>query len=133
MSNNRLVNIMGIGELVSLRELLLDNNSITELPEEIANLKNLKQLFLNNNNVDQYCKVKSSLSAVESSFTTQSIPAEFLRNTGVIKIMLSGNPITKSDLLRFEGIDSFLERVREVQDKNLSGGALSDNSLFGLD
>ena len=46
---------------------------------------------------------------------------------------LFGNPITKVDVMKFDGVEVFLERRKLQKDKSFSGGASSDHSLFGLD
>lgn len=51
MRNNKLVELptVGLNELEDLRSLLLENNQITKLPEEIANVRTLSALSMSEN------------------------------------------------------------------------------------
>lgn len=120
LSSNRIVSLEGIGELVNLLDLYLDDNMITSLPEEISLLVKLKKLSLKRN----------KLTIVPNK--PQVIPASFLINSTLDNIDLDGNPLNKADVLQLEGMDQFLERRKALKDKNMNGGALQDYSLFGL-
>eukprot|EP01034_Spumella_vulgaris_P030228 gene30228-37401_t len=51
----------------------------------------------------------------------------------LIDLYLDDNLLTdKAELLAFEGMEAFLERRKNLKDKSLSGGALMDYTLFGL-
>ena len=53
-------------------------------------------------------------------------------NTQLDEILLSGNlMLSKKMLLRFDGIDSFVERRKKSKDRNLAGGVVDDLSIFG--
>ena len=62
----------------------------------------------------------------------QSIPKAIFEETSLNRIDLSGNQmISKSIVMGFEGIDDFIERRKKTLDRNLAGGAVVDNTLFG--
>eukprot|EP00602_Paraphysomonas_sp_CaronLab_P002407 CAMPEP_0185034884 /NCGR_PEP_ID=MMETSP1103-20130426/25232_1 /TAXON_ID=36769 /ORGANISM="Paraphysomonas bandaiensis, Strain Caron Lab Isolate" /LENGTH=192 /DNA_ID=CAMNT_0027571713 /DNA_START=255 /DNA_END=833 /DNA_ORIENTATION=+ len=124
LSHNRITSLEGIGHLVSLTHLYLDHNQLREVPVEVRHLKVLKLISLKYNVIEK--------DAVSSA--GQSIPAELFLETIVDHINLEGNTgLTKADVLKFEGIDAFLERRQKGKDKTLYGGALTDFSLFGID
>jgi leucine-rich repeat protein SHOC2 len=124
LSGNRLENLLGIGQLVCLVELNLDDNNITELPEEICNLTKLRAISLKRNKI-----AKTALNS-----TNQSIPEKFFTDTSIDNINLQGNiELKQSEVLKFIGIEVFLQRRKLIKDKTLFGGALTDSSLFGLE
>jgi hypothetical protein len=124
LSGNRICSLEGIGELVALQALSLDDNCLVEIGVELSLLVRLRRLSLKNNRI--------GLHAV--SFQGQSIAAEVFQLTSLDSIDLSGNTSLRNvDVFKFEGVEGYLERRKQVQDKALSGGALSDQSLFGLE
>lgn len=125
LSCNRIKSLIGIGTLVSLITLLLDDNQITEIPEEACNLVKLKNISLKNNNI-----LKKSLTNNEK----QSIPLSFFQLTKIENMDLKGNMnINKSMISGFEGIEFFIERRKKSKDKSIQGGAMTTLDLFGLD
>eukprot|EP01041_Mallomonas_annulata_P009206 gene9206-19089_t len=124
LDNNQLTTIIGIGSLISLVTLYINDNQLTELPIEISRLVKLKHISLKRNN----------LSIVSPISNTQSIPAEFLIQTSVEHISLDGNMKLKTaELMRYAGMDAFLERRKRTKDKHMTGGIAIDHTLFGLD
>ena len=124
LSGNRIETMVGIGSLSSLVMVNFDDNQIVEISPDAAQLTKLRQISLKKNRI-----AKRAI-----SFEGQSIPADFFVNTSVEKIDLEGNlQLQKSDVLEFDGIDTFLERRKRNKEKNLQGGAMTDFSLFGLD
>lgn len=125
LNNNRIESLTGIELLVSLEEINLDDNLLTELPETICVLTKLKKISLARN---RFAKHSTSRPG------EQSIPAGLLQNSALDHIELAGNTgITREDIMSFVGIDKFLERRQALKEKNFSGGALSETGLFGLD
>jgi Leucine-rich repeat (LRR) protein len=125
LGNNRIENVNGIGDLVALVILNLDDNNLCELPEEMSQLVKLRQISLKNNRI----------STKAASHGGQSIPASFFEKTSIDTIDLGGNPaaLQKQQLLQMEGVNAFIERRRKQKDKQFSGGVTMDTSLFGLD
>ena len=124
-TGNRIKSLSGIGSLVALVILILDNNHIEEIPEDASSLVRLKQISMKHNRLQ-----KMSPSNPEK----QSIPASFFRLTMVDNIALTGNSeLKKADVLGFSGIEIFIERRRKSKEKSLHGGAMTDFDLFGLD
>ena len=124
LNSNRIATIIGIGNLINLIDLFLDDNMITELPEEVSQLTKVKKISIKRNKI-------TNISSINSS--EQSIPSNLFTSTGILNIDLEGNPINKSDIMKFNGVESFLERRKSLKNKALLGGGLNDNSLFGLD
>jgi len=124
MQSNRIESLYGIELLISLEEINLDDNLLCDLPEQICALTKLKKISLARN---RFTKVSSQRPG------EQSIPAGLLQNSALDHIELAGNAITKAEVLKFQGIDKFLERRQALKDKNFSGGALMEVTLFGLD
>jgi len=124
LSHNRIESMVGIGTLTALTILLLDDNSIVEVPKEASNLKLLKKVSLKNNRIG-----KRSITLIPEE---QSIPECFFTETPVDAIDLTGNPITNTEINRFHGVEIFYERNRLLKEKNLTGGAYLDFSVFGL-
>ena len=100
LNNNRLETLQGIGALVSLTELNVDDNMLTELPDEICLLVNIRLITMANNRIGKTAK----------SHSGQSIPADFLRNSDVGQLKLTGNTITKTELMGFDGMDEFFRK-----------------------
>jgi len=112
--------------LVSLVELLLDNNVIVSLPDEIGQLKVLKSLSLKNNHI----QVNSTQWSAKNP---QPIPQSLFVDTLLIDLNLHGNDrLTSTEINQFEGFQVFLNRRKNVKDKNLQGGAMIDTSVCGL-
>lgn len=124
LSSNRIESLYGIDMLVSLEEVNLDDNLLEELPESICALTKLKKISLLRNRFTKTAVTREG----------QSIPAGLLENSAVDHIDLMGNVgITRADVMAFKGIDKFLERRQALKEKNFSGGALIETTLFGLD
>ena len=123
LGHNRIENLLGIGDMIGLVNLNLDDNNICELPEEMCQLVRLRQISLKNNR----------LSKKAVSHDGQSIPASFLLQTMVDNIDLFGNPLQKAQVLELDGIQAFIERRKKTKDKSFQGGALTEQSIFGLD
>ena len=78
--------------------------------------------------------MNNRISKLAVTFDGQSIHADVFKHTALESLNLTGNTdLRNADVFKFEGIDMYLERRKKVQDKALSGGALSDSSLFGLE
>ena len=123
-SNNRLENIEAIGMLISLQIVNLDENKLMEIPASFSNLRALKKISLKNN----------FLLPTAPSTGNQSIPATVFTETGMDTLDLAGNTnIRKADLMKFEGVDVFLDRRKKSKDKAFAGGAMSDYSMFNID
>ena len=128
LSFNRLTTTAGLGFLVKVVVLILDNNELLELTEDVSNCRVLKLLSLKHN----HFQVKSLTNSTNS--TKNSIPASLFINTVVERIDLEGNKaLCTEDVMHFEGVDVFLERRKVAKDKVLLTGALSSTSLFGLE
>jgi Leucine-rich repeat (LRR) protein len=124
LSSNRLISTVGIGTLIKLQELKLDDNLIEELDDEIGNLTQLKYLSIKRN----------SLAPKTKDGSRQSMPAALFTNTILDHLELAGNgKLSKNIVLKFEGIDSFLVRRQATRVKNFNTGAMVDHSVFGLD
>ena len=92
----------------------------------VGQLKKLKALSLKNN----YIQVKST------NFThanPQPIPASVFQDTLLIDLNLHGNQMTNTQLNEFEGFDIFLERRKKKKTTALTGGALVNLSVCGLE
>jgi Leucine-rich repeat (LRR) protein len=133
LTNNRIISLVGIGSLVSLVDLYIDDNLLVELPEEICLLLRLRKLSAKRNKLVNLRSSSSTHPNSTSEEPYQCIPTLFLTNTTVENLDLEGNVnLTKAELLSFNGMDAFLERRKNLKDKALSGGALMDYTLFGL-
>ena len=121
LSSNSIVVLDGIGQLVSLVWLKLDDNEITFIPHEVGNLTKLKNISLKNNFISK--KVDDQ----------QSISAELFTHTSAEEINLQGNRLTKDDLMKFDGVEAFLNRREKNKNKLLQGGGMLDFSVFGLE
>lgn len=125
LSSNRIESLYGIDALVALVEVTLDDNRLVELPESICVLVKLRRISLARNRIGKYAVTRPG---------QQSIPAALLENSELDHIDLSGNPgICRADVMSFAGVDQFLARRQALKDKNFSGGALTDGTLFGLE
>lgn len=124
LSGNRITTLDGIGNIVTVIELYLNNNEISEIPAEIGNLHNL-QIFAMKNN---------KLTKTAISYPGQSISAALFIETDLRNCDLTGNEgLTTAEVFKFDGVEVFLQRRKGLKDKNLLGGALMDTSLFGLE
>jgi len=112
LSGNHLAAVDGIGVLVGLVELNLDNNYITSLPTEMEKLLKLKALSLRHNKIT----VKSTMF---TSSNPQPIPKGLFVNTLVVDLNLEGNAMTNTQLNEFEGFHEFLDRRQKVKNKTL--------------
>ena len=106
--------------MVALTELILDNNVIVSIPNELGHVKKLKALSLRNNYI-QY------------GVNPQPIPTSVFEDTLLIEFNLHGNPMTNTQLNEFEGFDTFLERRKKKKTTAISGGALVNMSVCGLE
>lgn len=123
LSHNQLVTLEGIENLVALEELNCDYNSIFEFPEGIACARSLRTLSARHNQLSP-----------PSSLGRQCIPASVLEHTALQSLQLEGNTLLNNKIIMdFSGISAFIDRRHKVKDKSLSGGALTNMSLFGLD
>ena len=110
-----------ICNLPSLNDLNLDNNVIVSLPTSIGKLSKLKVLSVRNNHISG--KIPNS---------PQPLPKELWTDTLIIDMNLHGNPMTSTQLNTMDGFDAFLKRRREVKNKDILGGAMTDLSVCGL-
>ena len=123
LSQNNLVDLPAeiYSNLTNLVELTLDDNQIISLPDELGQLKKLKVLSLKRN-------------LISGTVTPQALPTSLFTETSVIDLNLQGNnQITSTQLNEFDGFDKFLERRKEVKNKDLSGfDQLSGKFTCGL-
>jgi Leucine-rich repeat (LRR) protein len=125
LSNNRVQSTEGLGQLVRLNILILDNNLLTELTEDLAALTSLKRISVKHNKIG-----KRSTKNPDA----YSIPEAFLVNSSVEKIELTGNTnLRNNDLMQFDGMNAFLERRNKAADKNFATGGMVSFNVFGLD
>jgi Leucine-rich repeat (LRR) protein len=122
LSNNRLNSTVGIGILVALIDLNLDNNNISEVSEDLSSCVVLKHLSLKSN--------KLSGKAADGR---QSIPSRIFTDTLLDEIVLSGNAmLSRAMVWAFDGVDVFVARRKQNRDRNLAGGAgAQDLNIFG--
>ncbi|RHY04055.1 hypothetical protein DYB36_007394 [Aphanomyces astaci] len=139
--NNQLTSLPScMSSLVGLETLDVAQNLIAELPPGIAECVQLKEVNVDHNRL-QYvpsalvkCKKLTSLFARHNCLgPTQSFAPEFLVNSTVNVMQLEGNPLTKHDFEAMEGVSAFLERRKNLKDKEIHGGLSTDVSLCGLD
>lgn len=122
LSSNNLATVPEtISNLPSLNELNLDNNVIVSLPSAIGKLSKLKVLSVRNNHISG--KIPNS---------PQPLPKELWVDTLLIDMNLHGNPMTSTELNAMDGFDTFLIRRRDVKNKDILGGAMTDLSVCGL-
>jgi len=145
LQGNRIISIEGIGHLTNLEDLLLDENCLTEVPDEVALLVKLRSISLKSNRIGKYCPLSPQEEQRQASAEAlsekqlyelqhrQSISAGLFTHTSVVSINLMGNIVKKEEVLSFEGVDVFLQRRKLSKDKSFAGGALTDHSIFGLD
>ncbi len=122
LSFNQLESIHGLGVLVSLIELKLDNNNITEISADLSLCQKLKHISVSNNKISG-----------KNSIGEQSIPSGIFIDTQLDELILNGNSmLSKKMIYDFEGIDIFIERRRKSKDRNIIGGAAADDlDIFG--
>ena len=106
LSGNQLASVDSLWVLSNLVEIQLDDNVIVSLPPEMGTLKKLKVLSLRNN-------------AITATSQPQPLPAALFTDTPLIDLNLHGNPMTNTELNRFEGFPDFLERRQKVKKKTL--------------
>eukprot|EP00636_Phaeomonas_parva_P004136 CAMPEP_0118878170 /NCGR_PEP_ID=MMETSP1163-20130328/18187_1 /TAXON_ID=124430 /ORGANISM="Phaeomonas parva, Strain CCMP2877" /LENGTH=276 /DNA_ID=CAMNT_0006813971 /DNA_START=87 /DNA_END=917 /DNA_ORIENTATION=- len=106
----------------SLQEFILDDNFLTMLPESMCELRNLKTLSLKRNRIGP--KPRDG---------PQGIPESLLTSTPVQALELEGNPLSKEDLMEFEGVQAFSERRLTLKNKSMAGGAATSFDFCGLD
>ena len=117
LCNNRLDTIEGIGNLINLVVLVLDDNNLKGLNNEFGALTKIKRLSVKRNKLGPRSKEDSN---------EQSISAELFTNTNLDDLNLEGNTkLTKAHVLSMNGIDAFMERRRKSKDKNFKGGGNS--------
>jgi Leucine-rich repeat (LRR) protein len=125
------------GGLPSLQTLNLEKNAITDIPE--LNLPELLELNLDSNRVTHVgavivaMKKLRTLSMRHNKIGPASLASELFLETPVSVLNLEGNPLTKKDLLDCDGIQSFLDRRKELKDRNLMGGAFVSLSVCGIE
>jgi len=125
LSSNKITSIDGIGALLGLVELLMDDNLILAIPSEIGNLHKLRMISLERNRLVGYNTQPG---------VPQCLPKEMFESTVVISISLKGNlELTKKDVAKFDGVDVFMNRRKDSKDRNLSGGAMDDFEVFGIE
>lgn len=122
LSGNQIQSLQGIAMVISLTDLCLDDNLISEIPEEVSSLSKLKRISLKRNRIGS--------KAV--TFDGQSIHEKVFTDSNIESIDLEGNPIKKSTITNFNGVEAFLERRKKLKEKNLMMGASTDLELFGL-
>lgn len=108
-----------IATLVKLNDLNLDDNALTKLPASMGKLTQLKVLSLRRNKI--------------ALTDPQPLPEELWKNTPLIDLNLHGNPMTTTQLNTMDGYDAFLARRREVKNKDILGGAMTDLEGCGLE
>ena len=108
-----------IGSLVKLNDLNLDDNALTKVPASMGKLTQLKVLSLRRNKI--------------ALTDPQPLPEELWKNTPLIDLNLHGNPMTTTQLNTMDGYDAFLVRRREVKNKDILGGAMTDLEGCGLE
>uniref|UniRef100_A0A7S4EEF1 Uncharacterized protein n=1 Tax=Pseudo-nitzschia australis TaxID=44445 RepID=A0A7S4EEF1_9STRA len=119
LSSNNLATVPeSIANLLSLNDLNLDNNVVVSLPSAVGRLKKLKVLSLRKNHI--------------SATNPQPLPKELWTDTLLIDMNLHGNPMTSTQLNAMDGYDVFLSRRREVKNKDILGGAMTDLEGCGL-
>jgi Leucine-rich repeat (LRR) protein len=124
LSGNRLESIEGIGNLVNLVLVTLDDNRLQELSLDFTGLVKIKKLSIRNNNLHAKAVTREG----------QSIPEGLFITTALENLDLQGNiQLKKTEILAFNGIETFLERRRANKEKGISGGAMTDLGLFGLE
>jgi Leucine-rich repeat (LRR) protein len=127
LSKNQLAAVPAeISNLKQLMELNLDDNVIVSLPDTVGELKNLKQLSLRNNHISVH-------STTFSDTNPQPLPALLFTDTPLIDLNLHGNPMTNTQLNMMEGYDTFLDRRQKVKKTAITGGALTDLDVCGLE
>mmetsp|Transcript_20195 Transcript_20195/g.23113 ORF Transcript_20195/g.23113 Transcript_20195/m.23113 type:complete len:310 (+) Transcript_20195:136-1065(+) len=130
-SNNVATVPENIANLPALNELNLDNNVIVSLPSTIGKLSKLKVLSLRNNHLS----VSENHNTNTNNSTTtnpQPLPRQLWVDTLIIDINLHGNPMTNTQLNTMDGYDIFLERRRDIKNKDILGGAMTDLEGCGL-
>ena len=126
LSSNNLATVPeGIAGLSGLAELNLDDNVIVGLPRAIGKLTKLKVLSLRRNHL--------SMGNRRNRDDPQPLPEELWRDTLLIDLNLHGNPMTTTQLNTMDGYDVFLSRRREVKNKDILGGAMTDLEGCGLE
>mmetsp|Transcript_21939 Transcript_21939/g.52209 ORF Transcript_21939/g.52209 Transcript_21939/m.52209 type:complete len:284 (-) Transcript_21939:232-1083(-) len=121
LSSNNLATVPEtIADLIGLTELNLDDNVIVGLPAAVGKLTKLKVLSLRRNR----------LSAGDHP---QPLPEELWTDTLLIDLNLHGNPMTATQLNAMDGYDAFLSRRREIKNKDILGGAMTDLDVCGLE
>ncbi len=123
LCHNKIESVYGIERLVNLKEIILDNNNLSELPESISKLAKLHTLTLAHNKLEK----------ISASTGQQSIPKTLFLMISLQALVLTGNPLTKAEVLEMEGMDEFLVKRKILKDKTILGGGMVDLSLFGLD
>lgn len=120
LSSNNLTTLPEtIESLPKLAELNLDDNFLANLPESIGNLHQLKVLSLRRNKI--------------ALRDPQPLPEKLWTNTPLIDLNLHGNPMTTTQLNTMDGYETFLSRRREVKNKDILGGAMTDLEGCGLE
>eukprot|EP00534_Pseudo-nitzschia_fraudulenta_P005125 CAMPEP_0201137792 /NCGR_PEP_ID=MMETSP0850-20130426/55596_1 /ASSEMBLY_ACC=CAM_ASM_000622 /TAXON_ID=183588 /ORGANISM="Pseudo-nitzschia fraudulenta, Strain WWA7" /LENGTH=289 /DNA_ID=CAMNT_0047409165 /DNA_START=30 /DNA_END=899 /DNA_ORIENTATION=- len=146
LSNNSLSAIPrsifnGSNPLKMLEKLDLSSNNLSSVPESIANAKALNELNLDDNGLSDLPPAIGKLAKLKvlslrrnklSPKDPQPLPKELWTSTLLIDLNLHGNPMTTTQLNTMDGYDTFLSRRREVKNKDLLGGAMTDLEGCGL-
>ncbi|OQR84424.1 hypothetical protein ACHHYP_13392 [Achlya hypogyna] len=138
--NNRLSAFPStIGALPSVEAVDLSNNDIASVPDSIAGCVALKEITLDDNQLTQLppvlarCEKLTAIFARKNKLGPHSIAPVLLESSAVHIMQLEGNPMTKFDLEAMEGANAFIDRRKQLKDKELHGGLNTDVTLCGLD
>jgi hypothetical protein len=77
--------------------------------------------------------VLSLRSNTHNTLFAPAIPASVFQDTLLIDLNLHGNPMSNTELNEFEGFDAFLDRRKKKKTTALTGGAMVNMSICGLE
>ena len=147
----------------SLRTLRLDGNLLTEVPRCLAGLEVVEVVYLNDNQLTEIsdvivsaprlhtlevdgnaiarvpallarCGRLRTLSLARNRIRADAIDTAALRDSVIDRLVLTGNPVTKQELMELDGFDAFMARRKAALDKAIDGGLTdTDRSVCGLD
>lgn len=145
LSNNLLVTLdnVDMSELSRLRNLNLQGNRLTSLPDEIEKLVNLRLLNLSSNNISELNPSlfkHSQLMSLDLSFNHISqLPADIGKLVNLEKLAISNNALTKlpDEMCQLEQLSELDVRFNGLQNinvlaklPNLTALFCSKNSVF---